>query len=82
MKTPITDAAIIGSTRFGEGVEYVSAEHARRLELICEKFARSVRDWPCGHKPNYAYGTCEACEALEEYKALAGVPNDGAKTRH
>ena len=76
MKTPITDAEA-KRVRINEDelTEPVSANFARRLELICDKFARSVRDYQCGHKPNYDGGECEACQALHEYDALAAQPN-------
>ena len=51
-------------------------ERSRQLELIAAKFARSARDYPCIHKPNYASGDCEACQALREYDALAAMPNE------
>ena len=40
-----------------------------RLLAIAEKAMDSIRDHPCGHKPNGVGGTCQACEALAEWDA-------------
>lgn len=37
---------------------------------VAQKFANSVRDFHCGHKPFGVGGKCEACEALKEWDAL------------
>jgi hypothetical protein len=57
------------------GSPVVCLEDVQNLVAILDKFARSVREFPCGHKPNYASGDCEACQALREYDALALPPN-------
>ncbi len=45
----------------------------RKLVAITERVMRSVRDYPCGHKPNWEGGKCDACEALKEWDALSGT---------
>lgn len=57
-------------------------EKVRRVVAITERFVASVRDFPCGHKPNGVGGKCDACEALKEWDALSsnGKPSDGATT--
>ena len=41
-----------------------------RIIEITEKVMASVRDFPCGHKPNGVGGKCQACEALKEWDEL------------
>ena len=56
-----------------------AAEHAaenERLREICGKVMESIRNFPCGHKPNFASGPCEACAALEEWDILSNVTSD------
>lgn len=48
----------------------------RRIIAITEKVMHSIRDFPCGHKPNGVGGKCDACEALKEWDALSA--NDPA----
>jgi hypothetical protein len=36
---------------------------------ITEKVMASIRDFPCGHKPNGIGGECQACAALKEWDA-------------
>lgn len=43
----------------------------RKLIAITEKAMHSIRDFPCGHKPNGVGGKCDACEALKEWDALS-----------
>jgi hypothetical protein len=43
----------------------------RRLIAVAEKAMHSIRDFPCGHKPNGVSGVCDACEALNEWDALS-----------
>jgi len=38
---------------------------------IAERAMNSIRDFPCGHKPNGVGGKCEACEALGAWDALS-----------
>ena len=45
-------------------------EITRRKLQIAERFAESVRDFPCGHKPNGIGGKCDACEALKEWDEI------------
>lgn len=41
-----------------------------KVIAITEKVMNSIRDFPCGHKPNGVGGKCDACEALKEWDAL------------
>ena len=45
-------------------------EKVDRLISITTKAMDSIRDFPCGHKPNGVGGTCKACEALSQWDSL------------
>lgn len=55
----------------------------QRVIEIAKKAMNSIRDFQCGHKPWYESGKCSACEALQEWDALAPVVGTGkAVTDH
>lgn len=37
---------------------------------IAQRAMDSIRDYPCGHKPNGVGGECDACKALREWDSL------------
>ncbi len=45
-------------------------ERVRRLIYIADMAINSIRDFPCGHKPNGESGKCDACEAVKLYDEL------------
>ena len=42
----------------------------RNESQIAGRAMKSIRNFPCGHIPNYSDSSCEACEALEEWDAI------------
>lgn len=46
----------------------------RKLIAIAAKAMDSIRDFPCGHKPNGVSGKCEACAALDEWDVQRTLP--------
>ena len=49
----------------------------KRLIAVAEMAMRSIRDYPCGHKPSGVSGHCEACEALMEWDKLLNANQSG-----
>jgi len=48
-------------------------ETVKRMASIATKAMNSIRDFPCGHKPNGLGGSCPACDALAEWDVLNNV---------
>ena len=49
----------------------------KRLLAVTEMAMRSIRDYPCGHKPSGVSGHCEACAALKEWDELSSHNQSG-----
>lgn len=45
-------------------------DKAMKIIAIAEKAIQSIREFPCGHKPNGVGGKCGACEALADWDRL------------
>lgn len=42
----------------------------KRLWAVADMAMRSIRNYPCGHKPSGVSGHCEACAALKQWDEL------------